>query len=185
MKIRELTRSEVPYVWQIDRREVIEHIYYLKNGKLVLKPKRYDMHGWPTGEPEHYTPILMDCFDRGGHFWGAFSGELLVGVVVLENRFIGSSQDTLQLKFLHVSSNYRKQGLGKELFFLAAEKALELEAKKLYISSIPSKNAIDFYLHLGCTLASEVDEDLFGLEPEDIHLEFDLAKIGDEANGKV
>ena len=179
MKIRELTRSEVPYIWQIDRREVIENIYYLKGGKLILKREHYDMRGWPADEPEHYTPILIDCFDHGGHFWGAFSGELLVGVVVLENRFIGSAKDTLQMKFLHVSNNFRKQGLGKELFFLATDKALELEAKKLYISATPSENTIDFYLDLGCVLATEVDEELFALEPEDIHLEFDLKQIGD------
>jgi predicted N-acetyltransferase YhbS len=179
MKIRELTRSEVPYIWQINRRELIENIYYLEDGKLVLKPKHYNMRGWPTGEPERYTPILLDCFDRGGHFWGAFAGELLVGVVVLENRFIGSAKDTLQMKFLHVSSNYRKQGLGKKLFFLAAEKALELEAKKLYISSAPSENTIDFYLNLGCVLATEINEELFALEPGDIHLEFNLEQIGD------
>jgi N-acetylglutamate synthase-like GNAT family acetyltransferase len=85
------------------------------------------------------------------------------------------------MKFLHVSNNYRKQGLGKKLFFLAAEKALELGAKKLYISATPSENTVDFYLNLGCVLATEVDEDLFRLEPEDIHLEFDLAQIGDES----
>ena len=129
---------------------------------------------WPPGEPEHYTPILLNCFDRGGYFWGVFSGDLLVGTVVLENRFIGNSQDTLQLKFLHVSKNYRKQGLGKKLFLLAAEKAIELDGKKLYISSTPSENTVDFYLHLGCVLATEIDENLFKLEPEDIHLEYSL-----------
>jgi len=179
MKIRELTRSEVPYIWQINRREVIENIYYLNAGKLVLKPEHYNMRGWPTGDPEHYTPILVDCFDRGGHFWGAFSGELLVGAVVLENRFIGSAKDTLQMKFLHVSNHYRRQGLGKKLFFLAAEKALELEAKKLYISATPSKNTVNFYLDLGCILASELNEELYTLEPDNIHLEFDLKQIGD------
>ena len=179
MKIRELTRSEVPYIWQIDRREIIDNVYHLRDGKLVLKPEHFDMHGWPPGEPEHYTPILLDCFGRGGHFWGAFAGELLIGVVVLENRFIGSAQDTLQLKFLHVSSNFRKQGLGKKLFLLAVERAIELEAKKLYISATPSENTINFYLNLGCVLASEIDEELYALEPEDIHFEFDLEQIGD------
>ena len=179
MKIRELSRSEVPYIWQIDRSEVVENIYYLKDGKLVLKSEHHDMHGWPSGEPEHYTPILLDCFDRGGHFWGAFSGELLIGTVVLENRFIGSAKDTLQMKFLHISKHSRKQGLGSKLFLLAVERAVELDAKKLYISATPSKNTVNFYLRLGCVLAMEIDDKLFALEPEDIHLEFVLEKIGD------
>jgi predicted N-acetyltransferase YhbS len=53
MKIRELTRAEVPYVWQINRREVIENIYYVEDEKLILKPEHYDMSGWPIGKPEH------------------------------------------------------------------------------------------------------------------------------------
>ena len=179
MKIRPLTRSEIPYIWQIDRSELIDKIYYLKNGKLVLTSEHYEVRGWPTGEPEHYTPNLLDCFDRGGHFWGIFSGELLVGTVVLKNRFIGSEKDTLQMKFLHVSNNFRKQGLGKKLFLLAAEKAVELGAKKLYISATPSENTVNFYLRIGCVLATEIDEELFALEPEDIHLKFNLEEAGE------
>jgi predicted N-acetyltransferase YhbS len=174
MKIRGLTRAEIPYIWQINRSEVIKKVYYLKNGKLVRKKEHFDMHGWPPGEPEHYTPFLMDCFDHGGHTWGAFAGELLVGAVMLENRFIGSAEDTLQLKFLHVSSHFRKKGLGKKLFLLAVEKAIDLGAKKLYISSTPSENTVNFYLRLGCVLATEIDAELYTLEPEDIHLEFAL-----------
>jgi predicted N-acetyltransferase YhbS len=174
MKIRHLSRAEVSYVWQIDRSEIINNIYYLRNGKLVLEPEHYDMRGWPHGEPEHYTPFLLDCLDRGGHFWGAFEGDLLIGVVVLENRFIGSAKDTLQMKFLHVSNHFRKHGLGKKLFLLAAEKAIELEAKKMYVSATPSENTVNFYMHLGCVLATEIDQELFELEPKDIHLEYVL-----------
>jgi len=177
MKIRPLTRAEIPYIWQIDRSEVINKVYHLKNRKLVRKTEHYDLHGWPRGEPERETPILIDCFDHGGHFWGAFEGELLIGAVVLENRFIGSGQDTLQLKFLHVGKNFRKQGLGEKLFLLAVEKANELGAKKLYISATPSENTIDFYLHLGCVLAAEINQELYAQEPEDIHLEFALQAV--------
>lgn len=174
MKIRPLTRAEIPYIWQIDRSEEINRVYHLRKKKLVSKKEHYDMRGWPRGEPERDTPILMDCFDHGGHIWGAFAGELLIGAVVLENRLIGSAQDTLQLKFLHVGKHFRKQGLGKQLFQLAVEKANELGAKKLYISATPSKNTIDFYLHLGCVLAGEINKELYALEPGDIHLEFAL-----------
>jgi predicted N-acetyltransferase YhbS len=176
MKIRYLSRAEVPYIWQINRSEVVENIYYLQDGKLVLEPEHYDMHGWPHDEPEQYTPLLLDCFDRGGFFWGAFEGDLLIGVVVLENRFIGSAKDTLQMKFLHVSNHFRKRGLGKKLFLLAVEKAIELEAKKIYISATPTENTVNFYINLGCVLTTEIDQELFDLEPEDIHLEYALIR---------
>jgi hypothetical protein len=73
---RELTRDEVELVWSIDRSEVIDNIYYYENGALVLKPEHYDMKGWPRGEAEKYTPILLDCFDRGGWFYGIFDDEV-------------------------------------------------------------------------------------------------------------
>ncbi len=123
MTIQELTREQVEQIWTIDRREVINNVYYFEDGKLVLKPEHYDMQGWPPGEPETYTPILYDCFDRGGTFYGAFEDSRLVGVAVLESKFIGTRRDQLQLTFLHISTSHRKTGLGRRLFEKAVEKA--------------------------------------------------------------
>ena len=172
IEIRNLTKNELPDIWRIDRREVIDNIYYFREGKFVLEAEHYNMQGWPPGEPEHYAPFLQDCFERGGFFWGAFKGETLVGVAVLESKFIGSQKDPLQLKYLHVSHNVRKQGLGRRLFFTAAEQVKGMGATKMYISATPSENTVNFYQYLGCVLTEEVDAELFELEPEDIHLEY-------------
>jgi GNAT superfamily N-acetyltransferase len=142
---------------------------------LVLEPEFFDMQGWPPGEARLYTPLLLDCFDRGGYCCGAFDGDALAGVAVLESRFIGRRGDQLQLKFMHISRPYRRTGLGRTLFERAAQRAREMGAKKLYISATPSENTISFYMRLGCMLASEIDAELFALEPEDIHLECVLA----------
>jgi GNAT superfamily N-acetyltransferase len=174
IKIRQLTHAELPLIWSIDRAEVIDNIYYMRKGKLVLEAEHYDMQGWPPGEVEHYHPHLEDCFGRGGHFCGAFDGETLVGVAVLESKFIGSHKDTVQLKFLHASKAYRGQGLGRRLFSVAAEQARVMGAARLYISATPSKKTVHFYFHLGCKLAAEIDSELFAMEPEDIHLEYSL-----------
>lgn len=170
MLFRELERDEVERVWAIDRREVIDSVYTLEDGELVLRPERYDMRGWPPGAEEVTTPILEDCFERGGTFFGAFDEGRLVGVAVLDNAFMGRDGDQLQLVFLHVSRDYRKRGLGRRLFEQAVERARELDASYLYVSATPSENTIGFYLHLGCAVAEEVDEALFELEPEDIHM---------------
>lgn len=170
--IRRLKRDEIRQIWSIDRREVIEKVYHLEDGGLVLKPEYYDMQGWPPGERDLYTPILYDCFDRGGTFYGAFQGSRLIGVVVLESKFIGREGDQLQMKLLHISREYREKGLGRRLFEKAVAKARKLGAKRLYISATPSQNTVDFYLHMGCMVTEEVDEDLFKVEPEDIHLEY-------------
>lgn len=172
--LRPLTRSEIPNIWTIDRTEIIENIYELENGTLVLKPDYFHARGWPPGEDEKYTPILLSCFDRGGWFCGAFDGEGLAGVAILENKFIGPAHDTLQLSFLHVSHPYRGTGLGKELFERARTEAKTRGAKQMYVSATPSEHTIQFYLRRGCTVTLEPDPELFALEPEDIHLVCDL-----------
>lgn len=174
---RLLSRNEIGNIWSIDRREVIDGVYYLENGILVLKPEHYDMQGWPAGEGEKYTPVLEACYDRGGWFYGLFDGDRLVGVSVLESRFFGGNHNLLQLKFLHVSSRYRNHGLGKQLFELAGGEARRRGAKGMYISATPSENTINFYLRLGCRVTIEPDPELFELEPEDIHLEYDLGSL--------
>lgn len=171
---RELKRQEIDLIWTIDRSEEIDAIYYYEHGELVLKPEVYHMHSWPPGEVEKYTPLLEECFDSGGWFYGLFDHNRMVGAAVLEHQFIGRNRDLLQLKFLHVGNGYRNMGLGKMLFDLAREKAKQRGAKGLYISATPSENTIHFYLHRGCVIAPEPDPQLFELEPEDIHLIYAL-----------
>ncbi len=158
-------------MWQIDRREFVENIYVLRDGDLVLEPHNFYIPGWSPGKPEHDTPLLVDCLDRGGTSWGAFEGDTLVGVAILESKFIGAKKDTLQLKFLHVSRDYRSKGVGSTLFRMAVDKARSLGAMKVYISATPSENTVNYYRRLGCVLAADIDPELFALEPDDIHLE--------------
>jgi predicted N-acetyltransferase YhbS len=174
VKIRTLERQEVRDLWSIDRAEVVDKIYYHEDHGLALKPDHHDIRGWPPGEREHYGPILLDCFDRGGTFYGAFDGETLAGAAVLESSFVGREQYQLQLKFLHVGRRHRQAGLGRTLFETAVARARELGARQLYVSATPSENTVRFYLRLGCRVTDDVDATLFNLEPEDIHLVFDI-----------
>ncbi|MEN8162243.1 MAG: GNAT family N-acetyltransferase, partial [Myxococcota bacterium] len=152
--------------------------YRREGDRLRLVREHHEVRGWPPGEPEKYGPILLDCFDRGGSCYGVFDGGALVGAAVLESRFIGRREDRLQLKFLHVSRGHRGSGLGVRLFAKVVERARELGARQLYVSSTTSENTVRFYLNRGCRPAEEVDAALFALEPEDIHLELDLSQGG-------
>ena len=174
IKGRRLSRDEIKGIWTIDRSEVIDALYYLEDGSLQLRPVHHDVRGWPPGEAEQYTPILESCHDRGGWLYGLFDEGRLMGVAVLESKFIGKHGDQLQLKFLHISQSYRSQGWGQRLFGLAKAEAADQGAKMLYVSATPSEHTVDFYLRLGCTLAAEPDPALYELEPEDIHFEFAL-----------
>lgn len=175
-RIRPLDRREIDDVWSIDRSEVIEAMFRHRGGELVRVPERHDVRGWPPGERELYGPKLRECLDHGGTAWGAFEGDRLVGVAVLERRFIGRARDRLQLAFLHVSRRHRGAGLGVRLFELAVQRARSLGARQLYVSSTPSEHTVRFYLRRGCRVTDEVDAALFALEPEDIHLELDITR---------
>ncbi len=174
MIYKALRRGEVEQVWSIDRREVVENVYFLQDGRLMLRPDYFDIQGWPPGESELYTPILLDCFERDGWFQGVFDDGRLVATAILESKFIGRRKDQLQLKFLHVSRDYRGHGLGQRLFDLAGAEARRRGANQMYVSATSSQHTIDFYLRMGCTVASQPDPDLFALEPEDIHLVCDV-----------
>jgi GNAT superfamily N-acetyltransferase len=174
MILRQLDLEEIDRMWTIDRTEVIERVYRVEEGKLVLRPDYFHAHGWPPGSISETMPRLLDCHAYGGEFWAMFDGEKLVAAAVLEARFIGAERDTLQLKWLHVSNGYRDQGVGRRLFLHAAERARLRGARRMYISATPSEHTVDFYRNLGCVLSPEPDPALFALEPEDIHLEYPL-----------
>ena len=74
--------------------------------------------------------------------WGAFAGERLVGVAVLDGRRIGSALDALDMYFLHVSNGYRGRGIGRELVRLVRQRAREMGARCLYVSSSPTANTL-------------------------------------------
>lgn len=171
---RKLRRDEIPLIWSIDRSETIENIYHLENGVLVLRPHHVEVPGWPPGEAEKYTPILLECFDRDGWFLGAFDGAQLIAVNVLDSQRLGAHKDQLQLKFLHVDRAHRNRGMATRLFELARAAARVSGARRLYISATPTENTVKFYLGLGCAVTREPDAELFALEPEDIHLECEV-----------
>ena len=61
--------------------------------------------------------------------------------------------------------------IGQHLVEEIKKVARSYQAKKLYISATPTKATVDFYLKAGACLTKEIDQELFDLEPLDIHLE--------------
>jgi predicted N-acetyltransferase YhbS len=175
LKIRTIRRSEIEKIKNIDRREIVDKVYYLDGGQLKLKNEFYDINCWEISELEKNIERLYEIYDNGGYLVGCFYDDKIVGVAALDSEFIGKNRDYLQLYFLHVDSKYRRTGIGKKLLKKVINRAKNLIAKKLYISATPSQNTVDFYLNLGCQLVSEPNPALYQLEPRDIHLELSLS----------
>lgn len=171
LQLRRLARDEIELIWTIDRREIVEGIYVLERGALVLKPAYFDIPGWEPGAAEHSLPRLTLMFDRGGAFWGIFDGDQLVAELVVDTLRLGAQAELVQLAMLHVGRDYRGQGLGLRLFALARSIAHDSGARGLYISATPSEHTVDFYLRRGAVVTPTPDPALLALEPDDIHLE--------------
>lgn len=171
--IRQLKREQLYRVGEIDRSDDSEHIYYLCDGQLHVKQDVFHHPGFTGLRLKAVIEELHSQYDNGGVFWGAFDGEQLVGISAIEGRFIGSQ---LMLNFgpLWVSKAYRGKGIGGKLFEKTKQEAKEMEATKLYVSATPTKRTVDFYMRMGCVLATKVAKELFLKEPNDIHLEFNI-----------
>jgi predicted N-acetyltransferase YhbS len=170
MDTRLLRRDEVELIWTIDRSEVHHHTYEVHGGQLVRTPNYFEVPGWRPDAVAKETPVLLDCFDRGGTFFGVFDAEALIGMGVLESARVGYASDQMQLAYLYVSRAYRRRGVGTQLFEAAVTYARAASAKALYVSATPTENTVDFYLNRGCILAPEPDARLLAAEPDDIHL---------------
>lgn len=174
MTYKYMVLEELEAFLDIDRREVIEHIYYYRDGKLELEEEHYDMGGFPEGEQQVLLERQRQIIESGGYIIGAYNGDTLIGITSVENKLRGKEQNYIKMDILFVSKNYRGKGVAKALMERATLAAQKLNGKKLYISATPSENTINFYFSMGCVLAKELDEELFELEPYDIHLELDL-----------
>ncbi len=168
--MRILKRDELESIWSLDRSELIEAVYSLSEGQLILNADHREVHGWKPGTVESQSPEVLPCFDRGGSFIGMFDEDRLVGFAAVDANPIGPEKDQRQLKWLYVSKNYRQYGAGTLLLNEAKAIARKMGAAFLYISSTPSKNTVEFYMRHGAVPAQYPDPKLLSLEPKDIHL---------------
>lgn len=78
------------------------------------------------------------------------------------------------LDMMHVSRNYRGQGIGKRLFQQVKERAKEIGANQLYISAFSSEDTIKFYISMGCKITDNPIIKIVEDEPFDIQMVFDI-----------
>lgn len=167
MKNEEITR-----ISEIDRTERITRDYVYKDGRLHEVEVDWHAHRWSSsGNGDHSVQSKINewkpFLDADGMMFGAFHDRMLIGFVILCPHL---TAEMAQLAILYVSQDYRGQGVGTELTLKVCKIARESGAKAIYVSSIPTKNTVDFYQHLGFELAEHVNKELYELEPDDIHM---------------
>ena len=144
-----------------------------EDGKWIFK----DIAFTEQWDEELKEKIVADdfgnCLKSGGFLWGVFrKDDALIAFSTLLSKFFGSKNQYLQLMQLFISYEYRNMGIGKELFQLCVQKAKQLGAEKLYISTHSSEESQRFYESIGCVDAVEINEEIVRHEPYDRQMEF-------------
>lgn len=146
--------------------------YRYQDGRLATEQVDWQVPRWFTdGRPEFSVQANIEAWSRyleqGGVMLGALDGELLVGFAILRHRL---TESMAQLAVLHVSRDYRRRGIAAALLQEASRLATEPGAREMYVSATPSGSAVGFYRSQGFELVEKVNQELYALEPEDIHM---------------
>jgi ribosomal protein S18 acetylase RimI-like enzyme len=170
--IREMHRSEIGRIAEIDRSEHVTLGYSYRDGKLESEEVDWQVARWYTdGHSEHSVQAKVDAWrhylEQGGTMIGAFDVDLLVGMAISRPELTDSMA---QLAVLHVSNGYRRQGIATRLTAEVSRLAKQDGASQLYVSATPSKSAVGFYQAQGFHLVEKPHPALYVLEPEDIHM---------------
>lgn len=172
---RGLKEEEIDKIALLDRSEEIFELYEYHKGNLVPKPHRETVTQFDAAELEEMIIRQKKIQKGGGYIVGAFDQNELVGVASVEKMKRGIASDYCKMDILYVSRKYRAMKLGYKLLEECKKAAKEFGAQNLYISATPTKNTVDFYLRNGAILTTELDRELYKLEPDDIHLEMPVS----------
>lgn len=164
--VRQLAHEELRRAQEIDVSESGRIIYRYARGELQAVAEEWHRPKWNAadweGTLERWAVEL-----KWDVMLGAFVAEALVGMASLRWRL---ADTTAQLVSLHVSRDARRQGVATRLTDEIIRLARERGARELYVSATPSESAVGFYLRQGFRPAAHVNEALYALEPEDIHM---------------
>jgi len=171
--LRDFQVHELGRFVEIDRSEHVTVVYRVQDGVLVPEAVDSDAVRWSAERVEGFVREFEMCLQSGGMCAGAEDsarGGRLAGVAILSAEPVETRPSLLQLRFMHVSRPYRRQGVAGRLLGRIEREAQRRGAEGLYISATPTGSAVGFYLNRGATLLVPPDPALLAAEPEDIHL---------------
>lgn len=172
---RELKPDEIePPLFNCFRRyQEVTRCWRKENGIWVIRDIAF-IEEWDENDYQTLCACLRGTIAVNGGVFAAFSEDGLIGFASVEGKRFGPQAEYVQLSSLHVSHGLRGGGIGRRLFLLAADRARELGAEKLYISSHSAVETQAFYRAMGCVEALYYDPALTAAEPCDCQLEYPL-----------
>jgi len=171
---RPLQLPDVKKLTEIDASQYINKAWREVEGVRQLVDINYFDPTWPNGLADHQQRLL-NTLETGGIAIGAFDeSETLIAIVTVQNESFGSESQYVLLDQLFISKPYRGKGIGRQLLKRAGELAKQKGAEKLYICAGSAEETIAFYLAVGCTVAQEINQQLYEDDPRDYQLEYKL-----------
>lgn len=172
IEIRELTRTELLRVGEIDRAEHIDELFEQHGAELVARRGNWSAPDWDrVGKGGHSVEsqrrALLNYDDAGGIARGAFSNGRLVGIGVVVPHIRPAMA---QLAYLHVSREFRSAGIGSRLCDDLEQCARCAGDDEIVVTATPTGNTVRFYLGRGYRPMAQPLPELLELEPEDIHM---------------
>jgi ribosomal protein S18 acetylase RimI-like enzyme len=165
--IRQIPKDQVHRLGDLDVSESGDMVYKWTEGHVEATHQEWHRPRWDAAAIRQHSEMVTNALARGGVMLGALDGELLVGFAALRYKL---TDDMAQLVGLWVSRDYRRHkvaaGLVQEIVRLAKENG----ARALYVSATPSRSAVGFYQSQGFRPTLQVNQELYELEPEDIHM---------------
>ena len=146
------------------RYQEVKNVYRLQNGNLTLVYNPFTEDWDAVRLIEKAEEILSGRYVT----YCAYEGNHVVGEIMLIPKL---NKGRLIIDSFHVSSDYRRRGIGRGLFEAARQEALKMGAHALYASCCSSEETINFYSAMGFRLSSDPIPSLAEAEPYDLQME--------------
>ena len=146
-----------------NRKQDVNKVYRRIGGEYALVECKY-IEDWDLDKKRDIAKKI--CSDEYISYI-ALDNDKVVGFIGLLRKLSGPY---MILDMLHVSSDFREQGIGKKLFEIGIEEAKKVGAEALYISACSSEETIAFYRAMGSDLASNPIKEIAEKEPFDLQM---------------
>lgn len=169
MKIDKI-RDQVISLDNFDRTQEVRRVYVNDNGRLLLQDQTWTMD-WSL---ECKREVAADLLSDKNISYVAYDGGRIVGFVSVVKKLHGSR---MVLDMIQVDRAFRGQGIGRQLFNLAALEAKNAGAKELYISACCSEETVNFYKAMGAKVTDNPIPAIAEAEPYDIQMVCPVMRI--------
>lgn len=168
--------DEASRILELDAENFIKNVWRMneQSGKYELIRIDWTDLELPNGNEWHIDRFIK-TIEGGGKVIGCFEEEgSLIAYASVNAGVFGKKERYVLLDQLFVSKPYRGSSIGSKLLELCKKEAIGFGAEKLYICAGSSENTIAFYKKNAAVFASEIDEELYREDPNDIQLEIRL-----------